>query len=95
MQENLSAGRSRLAGQYGTSERTFGRRDIKDVGVTPARAVERLRIEAARGLLAETSEPLKVIAARCGFRSEEVLRRSFERSLSVSPHDNRRSWYIA
>jgi transcriptional regulator GlxA family with amidase domain len=95
MQENLSADLSitRLAGQCGMSERTFDRRYTEEVGVTPARAVERLRVEAARRLLAETSEPLKVIAARCGFRSEEVLRRSFERLLSVSPRDYRRNWH--
>jgi len=95
MQENLSADLSvtRLADQCGMSERTFGRRYTEEVGMTPARAVERLRVEAARRLLAETSEPLKVIAAQCGFRSEEVLRRSFERLLSVPPRDYRRNWH--
>jgi transcriptional regulator GlxA family with amidase domain len=94
MQENLDADLSiaNLANRCGMSERTFGRRYLEEVGLTPARAVERLRVEAARRLLAETSEPLKVIAARCGFLSEEVLRRSFERLLSMPPRDYRRNW---
>jgi transcriptional regulator GlxA family with amidase domain len=94
MRENLDADLSiaGLANRCGMSERTFGRRYLEELGLTPARAVERLRVEAARRLLAETREPLKIIAARCGFLSEEVLRRSFERLLSVSPRDYRRNW---
>jgi transcriptional regulator GlxA family with amidase domain len=94
MQENLNTDLSiaNLANRCGMSERTFGRRYLEELGLTPARAVERLRVEAARRLLAKTNEPLKVIAARCGFLSEEVLRRSFARLLSVSPRDYRRNW---
>lgn len=95
MQENLTADLSvaALAERCGVSERTFSRRYTEELGVTPARAVERLRIEAARRLLAETGVPLKVIAARCGFMSEDVLRRSFERVLSMSPREYRRNWH--
>lgn len=79
----------RLAAQARMSERTFLRRYRDATGLTPARAIERLRVEAARQLLAETRLPAKRIAARCGFGSEETMRRSFVRLQGVSPQDYR------
>ena len=80
---------SRLAAQAGMSERTFLRRYREATGLSPARAIERLRVEAARQLLADTRQPAKRIAARCGFGSEETMRRSFVRLQGVSPQDYR------
>jgi transcriptional regulator GlxA family with amidase domain len=80
---------SRLASQAGMSERTFLRRYREATGVTPARAIERLRVEAARQLLADTRLPAKRIATRCGFGSEETMRRNFARLQGVSPQDYR------
>ena len=85
--ENLSL--ARLAAQAGMSERTFQRRYRDATGLTPARAIERLRVEAARQLLAETRLSAKRIAARCGFGAEETMRRSFVRLQGVSPQDYR------
>jgi len=79
----------RLAAQAGMSERTFLRRYRAATGLTPSRAVERLRVEAARQLLADTRMPAKRIAARCGFGSEETMRRGFVRLQGVSPQDYR------
>jgi transcriptional regulator GlxA family with amidase domain len=78
-----------LARQVGMSERSFSRHYVDATGVTPARAVERLRVEAARHLLSDTRLPVKRIAARCGFGSEETLRRSFARLLAATPQDYR------
>ncbi len=78
-----------LAARAGMSERSFSRRYAAATGLTPARAVERLRVEAARRLLAETRLPLKRVAARCGFGSEETMRRAFLRLLAVAPGDYR------
>jgi transcriptional regulator GlxA family with amidase domain len=78
-----------LARKAGMSERSFSRHYAKSNGVTPARAVERLRVEAARRLLSDTRLPVKRIAARCGFGSEETLRRSFGRLLASTPQDYR------
>ncbi len=75
-----------LAERAGMSERSFLRHYRKVVGLTPARAVERVRVEAARQALGETSLPLKRIARDCGFGSEDTMRRSFLRVLSVPPH---------
>ena len=59
------------------------------IGLTPARSVERLRVEAARRLLSDSRLPVKRISQRCGFGSEETMRRSFLRVLSVAPQDYR------
>jgi transcriptional regulator GlxA family with amidase domain len=78
-----------LARKAGMSERSFSRHYAKSTGLTPARAVERLRVEAARRLLSDTRLPVKRIAERCGFGSEETLRRSFGRLLASTPQDYR------
>jgi transcriptional regulator GlxA family with amidase domain len=78
-----------LARQAGMSERSFSRHYVEATGLTPARAVERLRVEAARRLLSDTRQPVKRIAARCGFGSEETMRRSFVRVLAATPQDYR------
>jgi transcriptional regulator GlxA family with amidase domain len=85
--EDLSL--SVLASQAGMSERSFSRRYAESTGSTPARAVERLRVEGARRLLLDTRLPVKRISRRCGFGSEETMRRSFLRLLSATPQDYR------
>ncbi len=78
-----------LASQAGMSERSFSRHYAEATGLTPGRAVERLRVEAARRLLSESRLPVKRIAQRCGFGSEETMRRSFLRLLAATPQDYR------
>jgi transcriptional regulator GlxA family with amidase domain len=78
-----------LAERAGMSERTFSRRYVEATGHTPARAVERLRLESARRLLSDPRLPVKRLAERCGFGSEETMRRSFIRVLSATPQDYR------
>jgi transcriptional regulator GlxA family with amidase domain len=78
-----------LAEQAGMSERSFVRQYRHSTGETPARAVEQMRVEAARQMLDETREPIKRIASRCGFGSEETMRRSFLRLLGTTPQSYR------
>jgi transcriptional regulator GlxA family with amidase domain len=78
-----------LARQAGMSERSFSRRYAEATGLTPVHAVERLRVEAARRLLSESRLPVKRISQRCGFGSEETMRRSFLRVLAATPQDYR------
>jgi len=73
-----------LANASGMSERSFVRHYRAATGTTPARAVEQLRVEAARRAL-EGGLPVKRAAQRCGFGSEETMRRSFLRHLGASP----------
>lgn len=74
-----------LAAQVGMSERSFVRHYRAHTGNTPARAIEQLRVEAARRLLGDSALPIKRIADRCGFGTEETLRRSFLRTVAVTP----------
>jgi transcriptional regulator GlxA family with amidase domain len=78
-----------LADRAGMSERSFSRHYAEATGLTPARAIERLRVEAARRLLSESRLPVKRISQRCGFGSEETMRRSFLRLLAATPQDYR------
>ena len=85
--ENLTVdlGIPTLALQAGMSERSFVRHYRADTGQTPARAIELIRVETARRLLSDTGVPIKRVAAQCGFGSEETLRRSFLRAMSINP----------
>lgn len=78
-----------LARVAGMSERSFSRHYSEVTGLTPGRAVERLRVEAARLLLSDSRMPVKRISHRCGFGSEETMRRSFLRVLAATPQDYR------
>ncbi|MEJ0069432.1 MAG: GlxA family transcriptional regulator [Pseudomonadota bacterium] len=79
----------RLAARAGMSPRTFARAYTAKLGTTPAKTVERLRVEAARRALEDGGAPVKLIAHRCGFGDEERMRRAFVRRLGVSPSDYR------
>jgi transcriptional regulator GlxA family with amidase domain len=78
-----------LAQQAGMSERSFSRHYAEATGLTPASAILRLRVEEARRLLLETRLPVKRISQRCGFGSEETMRRSFLRLVATTPQDYR------
>lgn len=78
-----------LANRAGMSERSFSRHYTKAAGLPPGRAVERLRVEAARQLLSESRLSIKRVSQRCGFGSEETMRRSFLRLLAATPQDYR------
>jgi len=68
-----------VANQAVMSERGFTRHYEEATGQTPARAIERPRVEATQRLLSESRTPVKRIAQRCGFGSKEALRRRFRR----------------
>ena len=72
------------------SPRHFARAFRAETGVTPARWVERVRLEAARRLLEDTAEPMAAVAGACGFGTAETMRRVFLRTLEVGPAEYRR-----
>jgi transcriptional regulator GlxA family with amidase domain len=74
-----------LAGRAGVSERHLSRLFNDEVGTTPGRFVEKVRVEAAQHLLEATTDPLDVIARRTGLGTAETLRRAFTRVLGISP----------
>jgi transcriptional regulator GlxA family with amidase domain len=74
-----------LASQVHMSPRNFARTFVSKVGVTPARFIESIRVDAARRRLEETDRGLQQIASECGFGSVETMRRSFVRNLRTPP----------
>lgn len=78
-----------LAQRIAMSPRNFARIFTREVGETPGRHVESIRLEAARRLLETTSLNLEEVAGNSGFGSGEILRRTFIRRLSVSPRQYR------
>jgi len=82
-----------LARRAALSPRHFARVFVRETGTTPARFVERARIESARRLLEETADGLDTIAGTCGFGSPETLRRSFLRQLRVGPAEYRNRFH--
>jgi transcriptional regulator GlxA family with amidase domain len=71
------------------SPRNFARVYIRETGESPARAVEKLRTEAARRLLESTHDAIQVVARRTGFGDDERMRRAFVKAYGVSPQDYR------
>jgi transcriptional regulator GlxA family with amidase domain len=67
------------------SARNFSRAFLAETGMSPAKAVGRLRAETARGALAGNALAVKDVARLCGFGSAERLRRTFRRVFGVSP----------
>ncbi len=76
------------------SPRHFARAFRAETGITPARFVEHVRLEAARRRLEEDNEPIATIALECGFGTPETMRRVFLRTLQVGPAEYRRRFQI-
>lgn len=87
IRENLAAslGVDDLAAQACMSPRHFARRFSSEVGVTPAKAVERLRVEAASAALESGARSIQEVARLCGFVEPERMRRAFLRILGKLP----------
>jgi transcriptional regulator GlxA family with amidase domain len=83
-----------MAAAAAMSVRHFARVFTAEVGETPGRFVERVRLEAARRELETTHDTLDVIAGRCGFGTAETLRRVFQRRLRVAPDSYRRRFGV-
>ncbi|VVE34752.1 GlxA family transcriptional regulator [Pandoraea soli] len=80
----------RLAEAARLSPRQFGRAFRRETGETPAKAVERLRVEAARLRLQDGSEPIEQIALAVGFTDPERMRRAFVKLHGHPPQSIRR-----
>ncbi len=77
------------------SERNFARCFTAEVGTTPARYVERVRVETARRLLEDTDDGVEAVAATAGFGTAETMRRTFLRLLRTNPTEYRRRFRAA
>lgn len=81
----------RLAERAAMSQRNFARAFAAETGATPAKAVERLRLEAARAAVETSSLPLDRIAEMSGFGDAGRMRRAFLRGLGQPPQALRRA----
>lgn len=67
------------------SPRQFSRVFSEETGQSPAKAIERLRVEAARLMIETTRHPIEVIARETGFGDRERMRQAFLRAFGQPP----------
>jgi transcriptional regulator GlxA family with amidase domain len=89
LHERLSV--ERLAAAAGLSPRQFARVFQAETGTTPAKAIERLRVESARAALEAGRAPMDGIATASGFQDPERMRRAFIRAFGQPPQSLRRA----
>jgi transcriptional regulator GlxA family with amidase domain len=80
-----------LAAVANLSPRQFSRAFLAETGQSPAKAVERLRLEAARFMIEEGRHTVNVVARETGFVDRERMRRAFLRTFGVPPEMLRRN----
>jgi transcriptional regulator GlxA family with amidase domain len=83
---------SALAEQVAMSPRNFARLFRQQVGETPAKYVERARLDAARRRLEEDDDKIEAVAAATGFGTAETLRRTMKRHMATTPEAYRASF---
>jgi transcriptional regulator GlxA family with amidase domain len=79
-----------LAERVHMSPRNFARAYAEKRGCTPAKAVEAIRVDAARRRLEETEDRIESVAETSGFSSEEQMRCAFIRILGIPPREYRK-----
>ena len=84
-----------LADVANLSPRQFSRAFRSETGQSPAKAVENLRVEAARLLMEEGQLPIDTVAHETGFADRERMRRAFLRAFGQPPQAIRRAARIS
>ncbi|MBO9543429.1 GlxA family transcriptional regulator [Caulobacter sp.] len=79
-----------LAEAAALSPRQFSRAFHAETGQSPAKAIENLRVEAARGLMEQSRHPIDVVARQTGFSDRDHMRRAFLRAFGQPPQVLRR-----
>jgi transcriptional regulator GlxA family with amidase domain len=80
-----------LADAARLSPRQFSRAFHAETGQSPAKAVENLRVEAARLMMEESRHPIDVVAQQTGFADRDRMRRAFLRAFGQPPQVIRRN----
>lgn len=80
-----------LAKAAALSPRQFSRTFQAETGQSPAKAVERLRVEAARLMMEQSRHPMEVVARETGFADRDRMRRAFLRTFGQPPLAIRRA----
>jgi len=84
-----------LAEKASMSPRNFARVFLRETGITPAKYIEKVRLEAARRRLEETRLTIDEISNECGIGNADGLRRLFLRHMRTTPSDYRKSFTTA
>jgi transcriptional regulator GlxA family with amidase domain len=82
----------KLAEKASMSPRNFARVFLRETGITPAKYIEKVRLETARRRLEETHLTIDEISNECGVGNADGLRRLFLRHLKTTPSDYRKSF---
>jgi len=80
-----------LAHEVSLSPRQFSRIFRAETGQTPAKAIENMRVEAARLMMEKSDESIDTVASKTGFSDRERMRRAFLRSFGQPPQVLRRN----
>jgi transcriptional regulator GlxA family with amidase domain len=80
-----------LAARACMSPRHFARAFRAQLGITPAKAVERMRADAARAMLESGARSVQEVAQACGFNDPERMRRAFLRLFGAPPSSLKRA----
>lgn len=80
-----------LADAAHLSPRQFSRAFRAETGQSPAKAIEKLRVEVARELMEDSSHPIDVVAQQTGFADRDRMRRAFLRTFGQPPQVIRRN----
>ena len=100
IQKALDYARKNLRGELSVEEladvahlspRQFSRAFRAETGQSPAKAVEHLRVEAARLMMEQSRHPIDVVASETGFADRERMRRAFLRAFGQPPQAIRRT----
>jgi transcriptional regulator GlxA family with amidase domain len=81
----------RLADAANLSPRQFSRAFRAETGESPAKAVEHLRVEAARLMMEQSRHPIDVVARESGFADRRRMRQAFLRAFGQPPQVIRRN----
>jgi transcriptional regulator GlxA family with amidase domain len=79
-----------LAQAAGLGPRQFSRAFRAETGKSPAKAIESLRVDAARMMIEQSRHPIDVIVTETGFGDQERMRRAFLRVFGHAPQAMRR-----
>lgn len=74
-----------MASRMHMSGRTFARRFVDEVGISPRRWLTEQRVLSAKNLLESTTASVDEVARQVGFTSATLLRHHFAASVGVSP----------
>jgi transcriptional regulator GlxA family with amidase domain len=79
-----------LAERAFMSPRNFARIFRSQIGTTPAKYVEKIRVESAKRYLEYSNESLDRIALQCGFTNADAMRKTFLRLIQITPNNYRK-----